>query len=254
MKTHPIYSILIVDDEKNARQFLSKLILRQFEKICKEIYTAANLTEATEILFNNTIDIIFLDIRLGEENGFDLLYKFNTRSFDVIFTTAHKEYAIKAIKAAAFDYLLKPINYIDLMEVFRKINKKQSQEKLINNLHMLSSKLHPFINEYNKIALPTQDGMEFFPLSDICCIKASGSYSEVMLSDRTTSITSKTLKYFEDRLPTNVFFRCHKSFLVNLNHIENYNDKEKLTLLSNGMEIPISTRKKEAFINEVSRI
>lgn len=253
MKTQPRYSILIVDDEKNAREFLKKLILRHFENSCNEIFTSGNLTKASEVLFHNKIDLIFLDIRLGEENGFDLLYNFRNRDFDVVFTTAHKEYAIKAIKAAAFDYLLKPISHIDLMEVFRKINQKRTQDKLVNSINQLNSKLHPFVNEFNKIALPTQEGIEFFPLIDICYVKASGSYSEVAFSDKSISITSKTLKYFEDRLPEKVFFRCHKSFLVNLNHIESYSDKEKLITLSNGSEIPVSTRKKEAFINEISR-
>lgn len=254
MKVQLKYNILVVDDEKNARAFLKKLIKRYFEKITAEIYLAENISEATQVIFNHNINIVFLDIKLGNENGFDLLQKFVTRNFEVVFTTAHKEYAIKAIKESVFDYLLKPINHIDLMEVFHKIKQKKTQEQLTKSIQELGNKLNPFINEFNKIALPTNERMELYALSDICSIQASGSYVEIQLSDGSRVVASKSIRYFEEKLPSKVFFRCHKSYMVNLNHIENFNPQEKLIILTTGEEIPVSARKKEAFINEISRI
>ena len=122
-------NILIVDDELNAREFLQKLMVRNFASRCGNIETAHDIQSAKDFLLERTYDVVFLDIQLGKENGFDLLKQFATRDFEVVFTTAYKEFALNAIKESAFDYILKPINYIDILSVFKKIEKQNWKKK-----------------------------------------------------------------------------------------------------------------------------
>lgn len=247
-------NILIVEDELNAREFLQKLISRNFSNYCNILATASDIQTASNCLMNNNFDVVFLDIQLGNENGFDLLKRFSQRNFQVVFTTAHKDYAIKAIKESAFDYLLKPINYIDLLAVFKKLESTNLSNSILDKLTTLDTKLSPFNDNYSKIALPINDGLKLVNLADVTYGIASGSYSEIFLVDNTKIISSKPLKYFEDVLPPNLFFRCHKSYLVNLNFVNSFNDLSKKLILINGTEIPVSIRKKEAFIHAISRI
>lgn len=246
-------NILIVDDELNAREFLQKLISRHFLNNCNIIKTAIDVKSATDCLMNDDFDVVFLDIQLGNDSGFDLLKKFSFRNFQVVFTTAHKEYAINAIKESAFDYLLKPINYIDLLAVFKKLEQVKINNSLLDKLDALNTKLSPLNDNYTKIALPNKDGLDLVHLADIMYAIASGSYSEIVLSNNSKIITSKPLKHFEEILPNTLFFRCHKSYLINLNYAHSYNDIFKKIILINGIEIPVSVRKKEVFINAISR-
>lgn len=246
-------NILVVDDELNAREFLQKLIIRNFSNKINTVFIASNLQSAKELLVEERVDLLFLDVQLGKENGFDLLKQFEKRNFKVVFTTAHKEYALDAIKESAFDYLLKPINYIDLLDVFKKIEQLKIEEDFFEKLSSLSYKLSPLNVEYNKIAFPTKEGLRFVHMSDIVYCVACGSYSDVILTDKSKITVSKPLKYFEGVLPDSLFFRCHKSFLVNLNFAEHYNDLNKQITLVQGSEIPVSIRKKEAFIHAISR-
>lgn len=246
-------NVLVVDDELNAREFLKKLVVRHFSSKINKVLIASNLQTAIELLVEERVDLLFLDVQLGKENGFDLLKQFENRDFKVVFTTAHKEYALDAIKESAFDYLLKPINYIDLLDVFKKIEQLKIKEDFFEKLSSLSFKLSPLNVEYNKIAFPTKEGLRFVHISDIVYCVASGSYSDVILSDNSKITVSKPLKYFEGVLPVSLFFRCHKSYFVNLNFADNYNDSNKQITLVQGIEIPVSLRKKEAFIHAISR-
>lgn len=246
-------NILIVDDELNAREFLQKLIVRHFTNRCGNIDTAHNVQSAKDCLLDKRYDIVFLDIQLGKENGFDLLKQFATRDFEVVFTTAHKEFALNAIKESAFDYILKPINYVDILSVFKKIEQQKIRDSILDRLYLLNTKLSPLNQEYTKIAFPTKDGMKLVHLADIMYCCASGSYSDVFLSDNSKITISKPLKYFEDVLPEKLFFRCHKSYFVNLNYADSYNDANKHIILTQGSEIPVSIRKKEAFIHAIAR-
>lgn len=246
-------NILIVDDELNAREFLQKLIIRHFSNMIGKVAMASNVQSALEKLIDENYDLVFLDIQLGKENGFDILKQLGNRNFKVVFTTAHKEYAIEAIKESALDYILKPINYIDLLDVFKKIEQVKLKEDLLNKLNLLNIKLSPFSNEYSKIAFPTKEGMRLVHLSDIVYCAACGSYSDVILSDNSKITVSKPLKYFEEVLPDKLFFRCHKSYFVNLNYSLSYNDLNKQVTLTTGTDIPVSVRKKEAFIHAISR-
>jgi two-component system LytT family response regulator len=247
------FNILIVDDELNAREFLQKLIKRHFGHFCAQIDLAHDLESAKNCLFQQHFDIVFLDIHLGKENGFDLLKQFGARNFQVVFTTAHREYALEAIKESAFDYLLKPINYIDLLDVFKKLEQRKIKDSLFEKLNLLHNKLSPLNDAYAKIAFPTKEGMRLVHLSDIMYCAASGSYADVILANQSKITVSKPLKYFEGVLPEKLFFRCHKSYFVNLNYIENYNDSNKQIILNQGTEIPVSVRKKEAFLHAISR-
>lgn len=246
-------NILIVDDEQNAREILQKLINRHFSLICGHIETASDVETATKALIERDYSILFLDIHLGKESGFDVLQQFANRNFAVVFTTAYQEYALKAIKESAFDYLLKPINYIDLLSVFKKLEQSRLKTSLLDKLNSLNTKLIPFNDNYAKIAFPTKDGMTLVALSDIVYCVASGSYSMAILSNNSKITLSRPLKYLEDVLPQQLFFRCHKSYFVNLNYVESYNDTDKQIILNQGVEIPLSIRRKEAFIHVVTR-
>lgn len=246
-------NILIVDDELNAREFLQKLMIRYFSKFCDNIQMASDVNGATKILLESEVDVVFLDIQLGKESGFDLLKNFSSRNFQVVFTTAHKEYALEAIKESAFDYLLKPINYIDVLDVFKKIEQNKVKEDFLVKIQLLHNKLSPLNDVYGKIAFPTKEGMKLVYLSDIAYCIACGSYTDVVQMNDVRITVNKPLKYFEDILPSKLFFRCHKSYFVNLNFADSYNDTTKHISLTDGSKIPVSVRKKEAFINAISR-
>lgn len=242
---------LIIDDELNAREFLEKLLSRYFPNKFLVVATCDSVDDAVIAIEEYNPEIVFLDIQMPNKNGFELFKSLKKINFEVIFTTAYKDFAIDAIKCSALDYLLKPINYIDLLDTVKKYEQKKeniSQERislLIENLGNDSS-------SFNKIALPIDNGFEFIKSSSILYCQADSNYCKIVFVDGKFLILSKTLKYIEDILPKEIFFRIHKSYLVNLNYIVKFDKTNELFVkLSNGKQLPVSIRKKEEFINVI---
>ncbi len=242
---------IIIDDEPKGR-----LALRQkLSGYCSNVEVlaeASNGKEALALIQKYQPQLIFLDIEMPVMNGFDMLNAITEKNFHVIFTTAYDQYAIKAIKYAAFDYLLKPIDIEELrtaiakIENFVNINLGKQVNLLLQNLQQPKKNI-------NKLAIPTHDGLYFFDISAIIYLEANSNYTTIFFTDNTKVTASKTLKELEEILPEDIFFRVHHSFIINLNFIKRYikNDGAQVQM-SNGVLLDVSRRKREAFIKLIS--
>lgn len=243
---------LIVDDEKKSRESL-KILLEDFCDNIEVAGLASSVDEAYNLIQSSAPEIVFLDIQINRETGFDLLNKLRNIDFEVVFTTAFSEYAIEAIKFSAIDYLLKPINIDQLKGA---VDKAESKVKNFSFREKLDYLLHNFKSESSenfKLVLPTSDGLMFINFKDILYCEASSNYTIFHMRDGKKYIVSKTLKEYEDILANYNFFRIHNSFLVNLREIKKYVKGEGgHVVMTNEQMLDVSKRKKETFLHRVS--
>ncbi len=243
---------IIVDDEFNAREFLEKLLVRYFPNKFLVLAKCESVDEAIQAIEKFNPELVFIDVQMPNKNGFQLFKELKSINFEVIFTTAHSEFAIDAIRCSALDYLLKPINYIDLVSTVKKYDDKLHKASQQEKLMLLVENLDTGSSEFNRIALPVEFGFEFVKINSILYCEADSNYCKVACLDGKKIILSKTLKFIEEILPTTIFHRIHKSYLVNLNYVCRFDKTNDLRVeLSNGEILPVSVRKKEDFINAV---
>ncbi|MCF0070993.1 LytTR family DNA-binding domain-containing protein [Dyadobacter sp. CY261] len=236
---------LIIDDEPKARSVLHQFIISFVPEIT-EARMAASVEEARGILQVFKPDLVFLDVEMPHQNGFDFLLLPNMPDFDVIFTTAYNQYAIQAIRFSALDFLLKPISPEDLRAaVKRHFSKGESfrQRKLLfDNLAANIDKRD--VKDF-RLAVPSSEGVFFFMIHEILRLEADRNYTIIHLIGKRPFIASKTLKHFEDMLIKFRFVRTHKSHLVNLDHIIRISNNNEFIILSDGSRIEVSRRKKD---------
>ncbi|SMD17415.1 LytR/AlgR family response regulator transcription factor [Pedobacter nyackensis] len=245
---------IIVDDEEFARSSLYFLLLEN----CESIHIsgiAKSVAEARNLLAQHTIDLIFLDIAMPGENGFELIPDVQKSKAHIIFTTAYDQYALKAIKANALDYLLKPIDIDELKVAVEKAVKLIALNKNGNgrneNMQNLAVNLSER-NEIRKISLPNGQGYSLVNIDDIIHIEADSNYSVFYLANKDKITVSKVLKEYEEILPDNQFIRIHKSSIVNLNYVKEYNSKNGLeVILKNGEKIAVSRRRASDFAEKI---
>lgn len=240
---------IIVDDEMDGRIVLE----HHLSKNCKNINIVgsfSNVNDAVTFFKSNSIDLLFLDINMPEKNGFDLLEELGTHNCQVIFVTAYDQYAIKAIKYAAFDYLLKPIDPEELIKAVQRLEETTYNEQktgiLLNNLQEKKS---------DQIALPTKEGYSFLNIHEIIRCEGDSNYCKIYMSQGEKHIATKTLKTMQELLPSDIFFRVHKSNLININFVKKYNKSPGNTLtLQDESEIEVSRRNKEAFLSKMKNL
>lgn len=241
---------IIVDDELKSRESL-KILLEEF---CDNVTVKAlcqDVAEAVQAIQQYKPDVVFLDIQLQRETGFDLLTKLGDFNFEVIFTTAYAEYAIKAFKFAAIDYLLKPIDIEELKRALSKVEKRMN-DSISLRLQQLMQNLKNTSSENYKLALPTTDGLVFVKMQDILYCEASSNYTEITVTDGKKYIVSRTLKEYEDMLGEHNFYRIHNSYLINLNAIKKYVRGEGgYVIMANDKSLDVSKRKKEGFLARI---
>lgn len=245
---------IIIDDEKNARESLEKMIQRYYSSRMEVCGTADSIKESIELINKLQPDVVFLDIEMPRENGMQLFKYFSQPNFEVVFTTAYEQYAIKAIKYAALDYILKPINQIELgeaiskLELKDKLNKNTSMhiETLLYNLNLDSQ-------DFNKVVLPKSDGYELEKVRNIIYCKADKNYCDVHTISNNKIVVSKSLKYVSGLLSDEMFFRIHKSYLVNLNYIKSLSRADGgQVVLENGMVLPVSVSHFKELLSKIS--
>lgn len=245
---------IIIDDEYNASEFLEKMLKRYFPNkfhICK---TCENIDDAVKAIEEHQPDLVFLDIQMPNKNGFELFKEIKEINFEVIFTTAHSEYAIDAIKRSALDYLLKPINYIDLLGAVNRFEQKNKKENQETQLNILIENIDSGDTAHKKIAIATETGFEFVKFNTVIYLEAQNNYTKFNLTNGSSITTSKTLKHFEEILPSELFFRIHKSYLVNMNFIKRFTKgNEQFVELITGQKLPVSIRKKDEFITAITQ-
>jgi len=242
---------IIVDDELKSRESLRILV----EDFCEGVEVKAlcqNLTEAIQAIDQFNPDVVFLDIQLQRETGFDLLTRSETFDFEVIFTTAYSEFAIKAFKFSAIDYLLKPIDIEELRRALVKVEKRIGNT-ITERLQQLLQNLRTGSSENYKLALPTTDGLVFVKVNQILYCEAASNYTEIIMDDNKKYVVSRTLKEYEDMLADHNFFRIHHSYLINLNGIKKYVRGEGgYVIMNNDKSLDVSKRKKEGFLSRIS--
>ena len=240
---------LIVDDESRARDSVRELA----QLCCPDIQSfseADSIQSGVIAIANQKPDILFLDVDLGDGNGFDLLEEIrNEESIQVIFITAHNEYALKALKASAVDYLLKPVKPSELIAAVGKVKKKLKQYELNDQIDTLLYNLNHEEKGIQKIAIKTVDSIHLINVNHIIYCQSDGGYTTFHLINNQKIVNAKLLGDYEAILPANLFMRIHQSYLVNLNYVVRYDKKEKQYLVTTeNHTLPVSTRKREKLI------
>lgn len=233
---------VIVDDEMNARENLQLLI----QDFCPEINIvglAANADQAKILINQYSPDLVFLDVAMPNKTGFDLLNEVENRDFNVIFTTAHSQYALDAFKVDALDYIEKPIDIDHL---------RKAAQKAMQLSQTIESGLDGAIED-EKISIPTRSGYIFIENKDIVYFKADENYTEIILENGKRVISSKTIKRYEEKMNKDIFFRTHKSYIINVhNHMKELSrDNGNVVIMSNGHEIPVARRRMSDFLNSI---
>jgi two-component system LytT family response regulator len=234
---------VIIDDELSGLNALQLLIDKHVENI-KVVASTTKATQGISIIEDYRPEIVFLDISMPEINGFALLKQLEYRDFNLVFTTAHEEYAIQAIKHNAFDYLLKPIDVNELQNCVSKIMKENDRTKTQNKTTFS-----------NTIGLSVKDGIIFIKHSDIIRLEASGSYTIFYLDNKIKHIASKSLKEYEAQLNPSFFYRCHNSHLINLKKVMKFISSDGLfAQMTDGSSAEIARKNKEQFLEKLKYI
>ncbi|PLX07335.1 MAG: DNA-binding response regulator [Marinilabiliales bacterium] len=235
---------LIIDDEINGRNILKKL-LETFCEGVEVIGEAESVKTGIEAIKKLKPELVLLDIQMQDGTGFDLLEKTDDKDFKVIFVTSFDNYAIKAFKFSAVDYILKPVDPDNLIEAINRVKNLDSGNNFEDKIDVLISNL----NSLDKIALPSSDGVRFIKIGDIVRCESDNNYTMFYLISKEKILVSKTLKEFEIMLSGVNFFRVHKSHLVNLQYVTKYMPGEGgYLILEDGSHVDVSRRKKEGLM------
>jgi two-component system, LytTR family, response regulator len=237
---------ILIDDEKKGREILHKLL----QNYCPEVNVsgmAANADEGYELILKHKPDVVFLDIEMPNSNGFDLLERFDKVAFQVIFTTAFDSYAIKAIKHHALDYLMKPIDIDELQQAVANAKKMLQSKEPDTRYGALLDSRKPVAG--SRLPLTIKDGIVYLQISDILRIESDGGYSTFYASGGQKYLVSKNLKEYEELLPPGLFFRVHKSHLINIRKVRKYLRTDgHFVEMEDGALVEISRRKKDEFL------
>lgn len=236
---------ILIDDEISNLENLRTLL----EKHCPQvsiIATAQNITDAVDIIEKYSPDLVFLDIQMGEQTGFDVLKLLPMRNFEVIFVTAYDQYGIQAVKFAALDYLLKPIDIEELMNAVNKAEHKLAAQIQNLQLDFLLQQLKKPETNVSKIALQMQSEIRYVCLSEIMRCEADNTYTRFFLSSNEKILVSKSLKEYADLLRPRGFLRTHQSHLVNPKYVKSWLKEDGgVLLLTSGEKIPVSKPNKD---------
>jgi len=248
-----MWKVVLVDDEAHAISRLTR-ILSMKDRPYEIIRTCGSVEEAISALEETEPDLIFLDIALGNASGFDLLRRLPSIDFDIVFTTAHNQYAVEAFEFSALHYLLKPITEESLEKALSrfedKVGQRQTDRRLDNLLYNLE--VHSAMDK--KIAAPGVNGISFYKIGEILRLEADGNYTHIHLNSGEKHLVTRRLKYYEELLDHRSFFRVHQTHLVHLSYVEKFvKGKQSYLLLSNGEKVPVATRKREVFLDQLAK-
>jgi two-component system LytT family response regulator len=241
---------LIVDDEFQSRKLIKKMLSRFFSEIIT-VTEAATVEEAMNSINSTSPQLVFLDIHMQGENGFDLLDKITYLNFEVIFITAHNQFAVKAFRYNALDYLMKPVDADEFKTAVSKAVKRLNQ--VVKTTPELIGSLKQQLKNPQKIPdriiIPAAEGYLIIPVQDISYCHANGNYTVFYLKDKTKLTSSYTLGYYEDLLSEHNFFRIHRSYMINLAFIKMYRKADGgVVVMNDGQEIEVSRNNKDAFM------
>lgn len=234
---------LIVDDEPDSRESIQLIVNQFFNDDVEIIGALGSVKEAVRAINELKPDLVLLDVEMPNENGFKLFEYFGKNiDFDVVFITAYQEYALSAFRYAAIDYLLKPVDYRQFEETIKRVRKNKGQNSRIR-IDTFFNNLENDLEINKKIILPTISGYNVIKVNSILYCKADLNYSIIHTFDNKSHTVTSTLKHLEDTLPSSTFFRCHKSFLVNLNFVKKFDKRRNSVILENDTAVEVATRR-----------
>lgn len=244
---------VLVDDERNALEMMEWLL----KTYCPEVEVVAMCNSAElgiEAINRYKPDVVFLDIEMPKMNGFDMLEQFDKLFFNVVFCTAYDQFAIKAFKYSALNYLLKPVDPEDLKATVSRIAEKKSVPTREQFELLLQNMQQPVKTTPPRIALTTNDGLIFVPTADIIYCEAESNYTNVVLTGGKKILISKVLKEIDEALSGPDFYRVHSSFLININHIKKFvRGDGGYIVMDNDATVSISRNRKQEFMELFSR-
>jgi two-component system LytT family response regulator len=242
---------IVIDDEKPSREVMCNYL----EEYCPDIEivgTAGSVSSAFKIIRKNHPDLVFLDIELGDGKGFDLLKMFEKVEFRIVFVTAYSEYAVKAFRFSAVDYLLKPVKIDELKEAVDKVRSLGGTYLNSENISALLKNISNTPASNPTLVIPHVKGFEVLRISDIIMCKADGYCTNFHLNGNRKIVSSKNLKQYEDLLPEHNFIRVHHSFLVNLDHVCSFTKQGEI-FLTEGIKASLGDAYKDAFTKRFAK-
>ncbi len=239
--------IIVLEDEKPVLDTIAEIV----QNYCEDtelIGVARNIGTAKKLIQKSNPDLVLLDINLPDGTSFDLLEQLKTIDFKIIFITAYEEFALQAIKLSAIDYLIKPIDPIELIHAIKKA--KEAVDITNNNLKLsaLLSNIRGIANKPKKIILKTVENIYLIDVNDIIRCESDGAYTRFYLNDGKKILISKVIKDYEEMLRAYGFLRVHKSHIINLNFIDRFEKADGLIVLKDQSAIPVSVRKRESLL------
>lgn len=239
---------ILIDDDANLRQGMRTLLSR-YSPAINIIGEADSLETGITLLLQQQPQVVFLDIHLGDGTGFDLLEEINKRgklNFQIVFITAHEQYAIKAFRFSALDFLLKPVDPEELEKVVGKIKNVLDKNDSVAHIDLLLENIRKKVDNFKRIALSTSEGIHLFEVSDIIRCESEDNYTKFYIKNSKPILISKTLKEYEELLTEHGFERIHQSHLINLSYLKSYIKKDGgYVVMADNSKLPISLRKKD---------
>lgn len=246
---------VIIDDEKKSRETLSGLLMKYCDEYIDIVGEADGYISGIEKIQQKEPEVVFLDIQMPDGSGFKLLENLDAINFEVVFTTAYDQFAIKAIRYSALDYLLKPIVPAELKNSVEKVKQKKRGGTINKNIKVLIENIKEKDPASKRIVLSTSEGMHVIDVKDIIRCESDDYYTRFFFKERKPIMVSKTLKEHEELLKDFGFIRPHKSHLINLKYVKSYiKDDGGNILLTDGTTVPVSRRKKDVVLQELSRL
>jgi two-component system LytT family response regulator len=245
---------IIVEDEKHSRETLRGMLARYCKNV-EVIAEADSYRSGLEIIKEYKPEVVFLDIQMPDGSGFRMLGELDEINFEIIFTTAFDQFAIKAIKYSALDYLLKPIDPDELVNAVKKVEQKLQNYQVSDNIQVLLENIRSKDKDPHKIVLSTSEKIHIIETDQILRCESDNYYTHFFLTDGRNILVSKTLKENEELLSDHNFIRPHKSHLVNVKYIKGFlkNDGGYIEM-TDGSRIPVSRRKREKIIEIITHI
>ncbi|HET6769135.1 MAG TPA: response regulator [Chitinophagaceae bacterium] len=240
---------IIIDDEPYCCEALATLLEDipevEVQAICQ------NGVDALDSIKKYSPDLVFLDVEMPKMNGFEMLEQLPAVNFEIIFTTSYDQYALKAIRFSAIDYLLKPVDSEELQQAIHKVMQR-SRKPIAQQLEILMQKFHHPSTPINKIAMPTMEGLQMIPVDSIISCESDSNYTILLLKNNKKIVVSRTLKEIEELLEEHSFVRVHRCYLANLNEVEKYVKGEGgYLVMSDGTTIDVARNKKEVLLKKL---
>lgn len=240
---------IIIDDEPYCCETITTLL--EDSKDVEIVAVCHSATDALVAIQKISPDLVFLDVEMPKMNGFEMLEKLPTVNFEIIFTTSYDQYALKAIRFSAIDYLLKPVDSEELKKAIQKVIQR-SQKPIAQQLEILLQKIHQPSTPVTKIAMPTMEGLQMIPLDSIISCESDSNYTNLLLKNNKKIVVSRTLKEIEELLEEHSFVRVHRCYLANLNEVEKYVKGEGgYLVMSDGTTVDVARNKKEVLLKKL---